>query len=145
MSARVVSRTVTLDCSPAAVFELLADPRRHLDIDGSGAVRAVIEAPPRLFEGAVFSMRMKAGASYTTHNTVVEFVEGRRIAWRHKARHIWRWELAAAPGGTVVTETWDWSAKRAPGLVKAIGMPKQVDTAIARSLDNLRSLVLVDA
>jgi hypothetical protein len=90
-------------------------------------------------------MRMKAGMLYTTRNTVVEYEPDRRIAWRHRARHIWRWELAPADGGTRVTESWGWSAKRAPALVVLIGMPKQVDTAIRRSLENLELLVPLGA
>lgn len=44
-----------------------------------------------------------------------------------------------------MTESWDWSAKRAPALVVLIGMPKQVDTAIRRSLENLELLVPLGA
>ncbi len=43
---------------------------------------------------------------------VVEFKPDVRIAWRHRARHVWHWELVAVPEGTRVTESWDGRAKR---------------------------------
>jgi uncharacterized protein YndB with AHSA1/START domain len=140
-----VTHSITVPASPAAVFALLTDAQRHPEIDGSGAVRGVVDAPDQLVLGSTFTMQMKAGIPYTTRNTVVEYERDRRIAWRHRARHVWRWELAPVDGGTRVTESWDWSAKRAPGVVRLIGMPKQVDAAIRRSLDNLQLRVPVGA
>lgn len=136
-AARRVSRTVTLPASPAEVFDLLADPRKHPAIDGSGAVRTVVEAPDRLGQGAEFTMRMKAGVSYTTRNVVVAFDPDREIAWRHRARHVWNYALRAVPGGTEVTETFDWSAKRAPRLVAALGVPRAAGRAIDATLERL--------
>jgi len=84
------SASITVPASASAVFALLADARRHPEIDGSGAVRRVVEAPDQLVLGSVFVIRMKAGMLYATRNTVVEYEPDRRIAWRHRARHIWR-------------------------------------------------------
>ena len=49
-------------------------------------------------------------------NHVVEFEEGRRIAWlpsepgRRPPGHLWRWELEPlGEGRTRVTHTYDWS------------------------------------
>jgi hypothetical protein len=49
-------------------------------------------------------------------NHVVEFVEGRRIAWRpaepgtEPPGHLWRWELEPIDAShTRVTHTYDWS------------------------------------
>lgn len=135
----LVTRTTVVPATPAAVFALLADPRRHPDIDGSGTLVELLDGPERLTLGAEFSVRMNAGARYTVQNTVVEFVEGVRIGWRHRARHVWSYELAAVDGGTAVTETWDGRAKRAPRLVAAIGMPRSAATAIEATLDGLRT------
>jgi uncharacterized protein YndB with AHSA1/START domain len=93
------------------VFDLLADPRRHREIDGSGTVRdAVVDGPERLSPGVVFGMHMRAGAPYRMTNTVVEFEEGRRIAWQPRPTNalaakaiggrIWRYELEPVDGGT---------------------------------------------
>ena len=49
-------------------------------------------------------------------NHVVEFEEGRRVAWTPAERgqrppgHLWRWELEPiGPGRTRVTHTYDWT------------------------------------
>lgn len=135
----LVTRTTVVPTTPAEVFALLADPHRHVDLDGSGTLVELLDGTGRRTLGAEFSMRMNAGARYTVRNTVVEFVEGVRIGWRHRARHVWRYELAAVDGGTAVTETWDGLAKRAPRLVTAIGMPRSAAAAIEATLDGLRS------
>jgi len=110
--SRGVTRSTIVPVPPKEVFALLADPFEHPVIDGTGTVKAVPAAPARLSLGAEFAMRM---GGYTTHNTVVEFAENTAIAWRHRGRHVWRWTLEQVPGGTRVTETFDWSAKRGPG------------------------------
>ena len=47
---------------PGPIFALLADPRRHREIDGSGLLRDSFDGPDRLTLGARFGMDMKAGA-----------------------------------------------------------------------------------
>ena len=103
------------------IFELLADPRCHRMFDGSGSVRDPKRGTERLSLGATFDMAMNLGFRYTMTNEVIEFEEGRRIAWqpRPAARlarsfggRIWRYELDPVPGGTRVRETWDISAER---------------------------------
>ena len=64
------------------IFDLLADPARHRDIDGSGTVRDSKDSPQRLSLGATFGMSMKVDVSYSMSNTVIEFEENRRIAWQ---------------------------------------------------------------
>jgi len=104
---------------PEAMFDLLADPSRHQEFDGSGTVKGTPEGSQRLALGSTFGMDMKAGLSYSMVNTVVEFEENRLIAWQPRptsslARHfaggrIWRYELQPQDGGTLVRETWDIS------------------------------------
>ena len=66
-----------------AIFDLLADPSRHPEIDGSGTVLGPSSGRARrLAIGDVFGMNMKMGIGYATRNEVVEFIDGRRIAWR---------------------------------------------------------------
>jgi uncharacterized protein YndB with AHSA1/START domain len=101
------------------IFDLIADPRRHPDFDGSGSVQKIrSDAPARLFGGAVFAMEMKRGLHYAMANTVIEFEEGKSIAWAPKPANgrgarffgrIWRYELEPVDGGTLVRETWDIS------------------------------------
>src|SRR5216684_349308 len=78
----VVTVERVIPAIPETIFELLVDPGRHRLIDGSESVRDPKSAPPRLSLGAKFDMAMKVGIPYTMTNTVIEFEEGRRIAWQ---------------------------------------------------------------
>jgi hypothetical protein len=103
----------------SAIFDLLADPGRHQDIDGSGTlVGPRSKGERRLGLGDSFGMSMDWGVNYATKNVVVEFIEDRRIAWQTLAPkplsyvltgRIWRYELEPVDGGTIVRETWDIS------------------------------------
>ncbi|HVM28245.1 MAG TPA: SRPBCC family protein [Mycobacteriales bacterium] len=146
MSLLQVSVERVVPAPPEEVFALLADPRRHRELDGSGTVRdAVVDGPQRLSLGAVFGMHMHAGAAYQMTNTVVEFEEGRRIAWQPRPTNplaaravggrIWRYELEPVPGGTRVRETWDIRQERVPPLL----LPLRPLTRLSmnRTLDRL--------
>lgn len=118
----------------SAVFALFTDPQEHARIDGIGAVRGVVDAPARLVAGSVFRMQM---SGYRTTNTVVEYEPDVLIAWRHRGRHVWRWQLRAVEDGTEVTGTFDYSAKRLPTVVQALGFPRRAGAAVAGTLDAL--------
>jgi uncharacterized protein YndB with AHSA1/START domain len=103
---------------PEPIFDLLADPSRHRDIDGSGSVREAKGSSERLRLGSRFGMSMKIGLPYSMVNTVVEYEENRRIAWQTRGPgpvgglvggRIWRYELEPVEGGTLVRESWDLS------------------------------------
>lgn len=112
MSSREISASTTVDAPPSTVFAILADPRQHARIDGSGSVGSVIEGPERLAaKGDTFRVHMRMfGLPYTITNKVVEHEAERRIAWRHFGAHRWRYVLEPTDdGGTTVTETFDYS------------------------------------
>ncbi len=110
MADKSRSASITIAAPPATVFAILADPRQHPRIDGSGNVKESLSGPDRLELGSEFGMDMKQGAKYKIKNKVVEFETDKVIAWRHMNPHVWRYELApTADGGTAVTETWDLS------------------------------------
>ena len=133
-------RTVTVErvisAPPEKIFALLADPRRHREFDGSGPVRDAVDGPARLSAGARFGLNMHVGGSYQMTNTVVEFEEGRRIAWQPRPTNaliatvvggrIWRYELEPVPGGTRVRETWDIRSEKVfPPLLAIRGMTRR--------------------
>jgi uncharacterized protein YndB with AHSA1/START domain len=139
---RAVSRSITVSAPPQRVFGVLADPRRHPELDGSGTVRGRLRGPDRLSPGARFGMRMHLGAPYVITNTVVEFDEPRRIAWRHFGRHVWRYDLVpTANGGTEVTETFDWSGALSPRALELAGVPQRNARSIEATLLRLQALV----
>ncbi len=86
--SRSVSRSVVVDAPPTEVFSLLADPRRHVELDGSGTVKGVVKGPDRLSLGDRFGTRMRLGVPYVISNEVVELEPDRRIAWRHVGHHV---------------------------------------------------------
>ena len=142
---RTVSVEKVVPAPPERIFDLLADPRRHHEFDGSGTVRAAVDGPARLSHGSVFGMNMKIGGPYQMTNTVVEFEENRRIAWQPRPTNaiaakaiggrIYRYELEPVDGGTRVRETWDISQERVPPLLW--GLRPVVRSAMQRTLERL--------
>ena len=140
MTDRQVSRSIEIDAPPRTVFDLLADPRCHPDFDGSGTVRSAISGPARLSLGATFGVAMRIRLPYRIANTVVEFEEDRRIAWRHFGRHRWRYELEPVGSGTRVTETFDWSTSLGPALIDRTSFPDMNARSIEATLPRLKEL-----
>ncbi|MHC9291105.1 SRPBCC family protein [Mycobacterium sp. LTG2003] len=97
-----------------AIFELIADPAQQPRWDGNGNLAEAAAGQRVHAVGDVFIMTISQGGDRENH--VVEFEEGRRIAWRpsepgaQPPGHLWRWELAPLDAGrTLVTHTYDWS------------------------------------
>ncbi len=134
-----VSVVATVAVPRQRLFDLVADPSMHPRIDGSGTVRGVVRGPARLGPGARFGMGMRMLMPYRVTNRVVEFDEGRRIAWAHLSGNVWRWEFADAPvGGTEARETFDWGGSRAPWAAHRFAAGNAV--AMARSIERLAGL-----
>ena len=120
------------------IFDLLADPRRHGEIDGSGSIQsAQLDAPERLSLNATFGMKMKIGLPYKITNTVVEFEDNKTIAWRHFGGHIWRYILEPVDGGTKVTEQFDWNKSKSPLILKLRKSPQDNAKSMEKTLENL--------
>jgi uncharacterized protein YndB with AHSA1/START domain len=111
---RVVSASREIAVGPGPIFELIADPARQPRWDGNDNLA---EAPAgqrvRRIDD-VFTMTLTTGA--IRHNHIVEFDEGRLIAWmpaepeQRRPGHLWRWELdPVGPACTRVTCTYDWT------------------------------------
>jgi polyketide cyclase/dehydrase/lipid transport protein len=140
-----VSHPIVVDADPSTVFDVLADPSQHPLFDGSDSVKARLGGPPRLYLGAQFSMRMRWVAPYLIKNTVIDFDEDRCIAWRHFARHVWRYELTPVGTGsttrTQVTETFSWGPAPLGFLYPRTGLVRRNDDAIRTTLQRLKVLV----
>lgn len=135
--------------APEVIFDVIADPARHPDFDGSGSVKdADPGVPRRLTLGATFGMSMKRGIGYSMLNTVTEFEENRRIAWSPKPSNgrganwvgrIWRYDLEPVAGGTKVTETWDISKEGLRFILRYIAAG-QTKKAMTKSLEKLEAI-----
>lgn len=136
----VASATRIVPASAEDIFDLLAAPARHAEFDGSGTVREPrgSRTPERLSLGATFGMSMRWGAPYTILNEVVEFSEGRLIAWRHFAGHIWRYRLEPlGPRATEVTEEFDPRPSKYPRATRLLGWERRNQQSIEHTLHNL--------
>jgi len=135
---KVIQASRLVKSTPQQIFDLLADPRKHSLIDGSGSVQnARVNAPERLSLGAKFGMDMKIGLPYRITNEVVEFDEPKQIGWHHMGGHIWRYVLEPSNGGTMVTEQFDWTHSKSPIVLKLMGAFDKNEKAIAATLERL--------
>ena len=111
---RVVSASREIAAGPERIFELIADPAQQPRWDGNDNLAEAPAGQRVRRAGDVFTMTLTTGSIRENH--VVEFEEGRRIAWTPAERgkpppgHLWRWELEpAGPSRTRVTCTYDWT------------------------------------
>jgi uncharacterized protein YndB with AHSA1/START domain len=111
---RVVSATREVAAAPELIFELIADPAQQPRWDGNDNLAEAAPGQRVRAVGDVFTMTLTGGAVRQNH--VVEFEEGRRIAWRpsevgrSQPGHLWRWELEPlGDSRTRVTHTYDWT------------------------------------
>ncbi|MGH3563095.1 MAG: SRPBCC family protein [Mycobacterium sp.] len=114
MVPKVVSASREIASPAVRIFALIADPSQQPRWDANDNL-AEAEAGQRVRAvGDVFAMTLTLGVVRENH--VVEFEEGRRIAWlpaepgQEAPGHLWRWELGPLdPARTRVTHTYDWS------------------------------------
>lgn len=139
MPSRVSEASRIIPASAEDIFEVLARPAQHSLIDGSDTVRGVqAKTPERLSPGARFGMEMRMGLPYKILNQVVEFEEGRRIAWRHFAGHVWRYRLDPVDEDhTRVTEQFDPTGSKAPWVLTLINAHRRNQRSIEATLDRL--------
>jgi uncharacterized protein YndB with AHSA1/START domain len=111
---QVVTASRDIAASPAAIFELIADPARQPAWDGNDNLGQAAAGQRVRAVGDVFVMVLTTGSVRENH--IVEFEEARRIAWRPSEPgrtppgHLWRWVLEPVDGGgTRVTHTYDWT------------------------------------
>jgi uncharacterized protein YndB with AHSA1/START domain len=140
----VVSATREIAAPADRIFALIADPSQQPRWDGNNNL-ARAEAGQRVHAvGEVFEMTLTRGSVRENH--VVEFEEGRRIAWtpaevgKRPPGHLWRWELEPIDESrTLVTHTYDWTR-----LTDSNRLPRARATTperLAASLDRLAALV----
>jgi uncharacterized protein YndB with AHSA1/START domain len=112
--ARIARASREIAAHAPRIFDLIADPAQQPRWDGNDNL-AEAEGGQRVRAlGAVFIMTLTRGGIRENH--VVDFVEGRRIAWRpaepgrDPPGHLWLWELEPIDSShTLVTHTYDWS------------------------------------
>jgi uncharacterized protein YndB with AHSA1/START domain len=111
---RVAIANREIAASADRIFEFIADPAQQPLWDGNDNLAAAEPGQRVRGIGEVFAMTLTGGAVRENH--IVEFDEGRRIAWLpsepggRPPGHLWRWELEPlTETRTRVTHTYDWS------------------------------------
>ena len=125
---RVIEASRRIGAPAHRIFEILAEPHRHVEFDGSGMLRGAVLVRPISKVGDTFAVRMhRFGDDYLMLNYVVEFEPPRRISWEpapgdpSRAEDNdpskvgipagYRWGYSLVPDGddaTLVTEFFDY-------------------------------------
>ena len=139
----MVSVSREIAAGPGPIFELIADPAQQPRWDGNDNLAEAAAGQRVRRAGDVFRMTLTQGEVRENH--VVEFDEGRLIAWtpaepgQEPPGHLWRWELEPAGASrTRVTSTYDWTR-----LTDETRLPRARATTVERlraSLDLLAAL-----
>ena len=109
---RLAAARIVINKPATELFDFIANPKNHPKIDGSKMVRGKAYGPKRLSINSWFVMRqLRLGKiPYFMPNKVVEFEEGKLIAWRNASPSRWRYEFVAQSDGTTqVTQYLDCS------------------------------------
>lgn len=139
---RVKAARIIIDAPAAKIFDLLANPARHKEIDGSNTIKGNLSGPERLFLGAKFGMSMHLGIDYKIKNTVVEFDENKLIAWRHAGRWRWRYEIREiSPNQCEVTETFDGRKSISQAWLKFRKAYPWTQMVVAKTLVRLKEVM----
>jgi len=140
---RVVSPARDVAAPAARLFELIADPARQPEWDGNDNLAEAAAGQRVRSVGDVFTMTLTIGAVRENH--VVEFEEGRLIAWHPSEPgapppgHLWRWQLEPIDdANTCVTHTYDWSALT--DELRLVRARATTTDKLQASLDRLASL-----
>jgi hypothetical protein len=152
---RTIQVTGKVEAPPAALFAVLSDPARHVEVDGADMLRGLDSGPsPVTGTGDAWVMNMEQDGigRYQMRSEVVLYERDRVIAWApaihppgalshvigelDPSGHVWAWELEPAPdGGSHVTHTYDWSGVKDEG---AIGLyPRVTAEQMSASIDRL--------
>jgi uncharacterized protein YndB with AHSA1/START domain len=140
VTTKVVRASREIAAPADKIFELIADPSQQPQWDGNDNLAEAAAGQRVRTVGDVFTMTLTMGSDRTNH--VVEFEEGRLIAWQpsepNKAPpgHLWRWELEPLDDSrTLVTHTYNWSA-----LTDETRLPRARDTTADKLLASIERL-----
>lgn len=140
---RIITAERVIAADAATIFELIADPSQQPKWDGNDNLSEAEPGQRVHGVGEVFTMRIHTGA--LRENRIVEFEEGRLIAWlpapvgEEAPGHLWRWELEQAEGGTLVRHTYDWTKLEHEGRIARARAT--TENSLQASIDRLAAIV----
>lgn len=141
----------TIDAPAKDVFEVLTNPERHAELDGSGFIRSDEKSDRIQAVGDVFTMNMSGdhmGGEYQTDNHVTAFDPNAMVGWKTAPAGTeppgweWLWELKSqGSDSTLVTLTYDWSGVTDTKLLDKIGFPLVKPDQLEATLGRLAAAV----
>ena len=142
------SATRQIDASAAEIFDILSNPQRHAETDGSGMVVSADQGDRLKNVGDTFTMNMtKEDGDYQTTNEVFAIQENKLIGWKNventtagvKVGAKWLYELEPIDAdNTNVTLTYQRDELEENLLAMT---EKFDDDFLAKSLDSLAEAV----
>jgi hypothetical protein len=155
MTEETIIAMITIPAPVETVFGVLADPRNHVDIDGTGWVKEALDSQHLSCAGQIFRVAMyhenHPAKHYEMANKVVVFDRPRAIAWQPGqdisgdgnlsfGGWIWRYDIRGSGSSEAhVTLTYDWSAVP-PEVRKHIQFPPFDPVHLENSLSHLSDL-----
>src|ERR1700722_15455848 len=139
---RVLSASREIAAGAGTIFELIADPALQPSWDGNDNLAAAPAGQRVGGVGEVFAMTLTR-TSGVRDNRVVEFEEGRLIAWmpgdagQEPAGHLWRGACKPAGGsGPLAPQPCDWPGLPPEAPAGRLGRARSTTTEMLRaSLD----------
>ena len=141
----------TIEASSDRVFDVLSNPHRHPELDGSGVVVGLERGDRITQSGQQFRMNMTGdhmGGEYQTDNHVTGYQPHQLLAWKTAPAGEeppgWEWVYELTPAGpeqTDVTLTYDWSSVTDKQLLKKIRFPLVGKDELETSLAQLAAAV----
>jgi Polyketide cyclase / dehydrase and lipid transport len=154
VSADRVSATRRIAAPAHAIFLLVSDPARHVDIDGSGMLQAAPDARQLTEVGQTFDMNMDRRplgdipdmAEYKVRCTVTQLIPGRLVEWtvravgKPPAGHVYGWQIEPLTDGECLVSNYcDWT-NVSDELRARFRWPVVPADRLQRSVDNLALL-----
>jgi len=141
----------TIDAPTSAVFDVLTNPARHTELDGSGFVVSDDHTDRITASGQKFRMNMTGdhmGGDYQTDNVVSAYDPNKMVGWKtapagqEPPGWEWLWELEAqGSDATAVRLTYDWSHVTDAALLEKLSFPLVSSAQLDDSLANLAAAV----
>ncbi|KAA0024431.1 hypothetical protein [Antrihabitans cavernicola] len=148
MTDKFVQVTADVAPSAASIFAVLANPAKHVEMDGSGML--VLARAPEVITavGQIFAMSMKdeQGRSYEVDNHVAAFDADRHIAWLPGAAGAeplgirWDWVLEPTETDTRVTQRCDWSQVTNERYLATFTLPRVSAEKMRASIEKVADL-----
>jgi hypothetical protein len=153
MAETRVSLSRRVDATAAEVFAVVTDPRRHVEIDGSGMLVAAPDARPLRAVGDTFDMDMDREplgdiplGKYKVRNTVTKIAADSTLEWnvggvgQRAFGHVYGYDISQVDAQhTDVTLYCDWTG--VPDERIRQRFPIVPVSMLEKSLDNLARIV----